>query len=601
MKRALISTMCFLWLGLAQAVAQEGQIDWDRAQQIHQKFLRRDRLTVEEQAYHDRAAKALRAKSGQKSDDGIDWEKAQRIHEKFERGDKLTDEEQGYHDRAAKALQSKNKPQQFGPVIKPPAGLRPLSDMTAEDRYKGEDGGLYGGGKNEPPKKHLQAALAQAKLIRPLDGDGKPDDNGKIVLISVGMSNTTQEFSTFVRLANADPAKSSKVVIVDGAQGGQTANVWANPGSLSPWDVLDQRLKRAGVTAQQVQVAWIKQAIPAPEYLGAFPKHAEVLKGHMVGLLDQLRKRFPNVRIAYLSSRIYAGYARTHLNPEPYAYESAFLVRWLIQDQIKGEEHLPKSPLLLWGPYLWADGEKGRKSDDLVWKPEDLGPDGTHPSPSGQRKVAELLLKFMKTDPTAKGWFMGSEDGRSLDLSDTRTTDADVKRLEGLDRLQCLYLSGTHITDAGLDCLKNSKELKELDLNGTQITDAGVERLRSLKQLECLYLSGTKITDAGLQHLKVLSRLQRLELSGTKVTDHGLKCLEGRRELEHLALEDTRITDAGLNDLKECNGLRSLELNRTQVTDKGVKELKKALPNCTIFREPVPVLIRRAPIRGFVH
>ena len=173
--------------------------------------------------------------------------------------------------------------------------------------------------------------------------------------------------------------------------------------------MLDQRLQQAGVTAQQVQVAWIKQAIPAPEYLGDFPKHAEVLKGHMVGLLKQLKERFPNVRIAYLSSRIYAGYATTHLNPEPYAYESAFVVRWLIEDQIKGESGSAKSPLLLWGPYLWADGEKGRKTDDLVWKPEDLGPDGTHPSDRGRRKVAELLLRFMKTDPTAKVWFTKSE------------------------------------------------------------------------------------------------------------------------------------------------------------------------------------------------
>src|SRR5438309_557350 len=31
-------------------------------------------------------------------------------------------------------------------------GLKPLTDMTAEDRYKGEAGGLYGGGKNEPPE-----------------------------------------------------------------------------------------------------------------------------------------------------------------------------------------------------------------------------------------------------------------------------------------------------------------------------------------------------------------------------------------------------------------------------------------------------------------
>jgi hypothetical protein len=102
-------------------------------------------------------------------------------------------------------------------------GLKPLTDMSGDDRYKGQDGGLYGGGKNDPPKEHLEAALQQAKLIQPLDAEGKPSDNGKIVMISVGMSNTTQEFSAFVRLANADPAKSPKVVIVDGAQGGMDA------------------------------------------------------------------------------------------------------------------------------------------------------------------------------------------------------------------------------------------------------------------------------------------------------------------------------------------------------------------------------------------
>jgi lysophospholipase L1-like esterase len=64
-----------------------------------------------------------------------------------------------------------------------------------------------------------------------------------------------------------------------------------------------------------------------------------------------------------------------------------------------------KAPLLLWGPYLWADGEQPRAADGLVWKPEDLGPDGAHPSESGRRKVAELLLQFFKTDATAKFWF----------------------------------------------------------------------------------------------------------------------------------------------------------------------------------------------------
>jgi len=201
-------------------------------------------------------------------------------------------------------------------------------------------------------------------------------------------------------------------VLVDGAQGGQTANLWANPGARNPWQGLDERLRYAHVTARQVQAAWIKQAMPGPEYLGEFPKHADVLRGHMVGLLGQLQQRFPNVRIAYLSSRIYAGYATTHLNPEPYAYESAFVVRRLIQEQGREEAGLAGAPVLLWGPYLWADGEKGRKLDSLIWKPADLGPDGTHPSPSGQGKVADLLLRFLKTDPTAKNWFLADKTAR---------------------------------------------------------------------------------------------------------------------------------------------------------------------------------------------
>ena len=365
--------ICLVLITAFQAIAQQGDIDWNRARQLRQRSLQ---------------------------------------------GEKLTEDEQSYLQRAIE-LRQKQKPQQRRPVeIKPPVGLNPLTDMN--DRYKGQDGGLYGGGKNEPPQGHLEAALQQAKLIQPLDADGKPSDNGKIVMISVGMSNTTQEFSAFVRLANADPAKSPKIVIVDGAQGGMDAKAWAvsgrpdQPGSRNPWEVLDDRLRQADVSHEQVQVAWVKQARIAPGSIGEFPKHAEEMKGHMVTILNMLKERFPNLRLAYLSSRIYAGYAKSTLNPEPYAFESAFVVRWLIQDQINGEPSLNydpakeavKSPLLLWGPYLWADGENGRKIDDLVWRPEDLGPDGTHPSDNGRRKVAELLLDFVKTDSTAKTWFV---------------------------------------------------------------------------------------------------------------------------------------------------------------------------------------------------
>ncbi len=65
-----------------------------------------------------------------------------------------------------------------------------------------------------------------------------------------------------------------------------------------------------------------------------------------------------------------------------------------------------KSPLLLWGPYFWSDGMTPRKSDGQVWERSDLVTDGTHPSDSGRKKVAEQLLSFFKTNAQAQTWFV---------------------------------------------------------------------------------------------------------------------------------------------------------------------------------------------------
>ena len=63
------------------------------------------------------------------------------------------------------------------------------------------------------------------------------------------------------------------------------------------------------------------------------------------------------------------------------------------------------APVLLWGPYLWADGTVPR-SDGLVWNCEDLADDGVHPSESGRQKVADMLLNFFTTDSLARVWFL---------------------------------------------------------------------------------------------------------------------------------------------------------------------------------------------------
>jgi hypothetical protein len=293
-------------------------------------------------------------------------------------------------------------------------GLIPLSDLGAA-HYQGFSGGLYGGGSNLRPPPHDAAGLALAGAMAPLDTLGNPNANGAIVLISIGMSNATQEFSAFVPKANADPLKNSRVHVIDCAKGGQATQDIRHP-DAAYWDTVATRLRGRGASPAQVQVAWIKEARRTPSE--PFPASAESLSRDLGAIVRLLKSKLPNLKLAYLTSRIYAGYASTTLNPEPYAYESGFAVRWLIEAQIAGEDSLNfdpgsgpvEAPWLAWGPYLWADGLEGR-SDGLTWACSDFSADGTHPSNSGRNKVADALLEFFKTDPTTMPWFLGGTVG----------------------------------------------------------------------------------------------------------------------------------------------------------------------------------------------
>jgi len=70
------------------------------------------------------------------------------------------------------------------------------------------------------------------------------------------------------------------------------------------------------------------------------------------------------------------------------------------------------------------------------------------------------------------------------------------------------------------------KPLVSVDLSDTKVSDAGLVHLKGLTKLQSLSLISTKVTDAGLVHLKGLTKLQSLNLSFSKVTDAGVKDLQ---------------------------------------------------------------------------
>jgi len=440
----------------ALAFAEPPAIDWDRAKALHQRASRGDTLSADEQKYYEEAKRALTEGRGPSNSrpggapvSDSDLQRAKAIHERKQSGQSVTEEEEKFlaeimrrrgggggssagdnaEVRRAKEIQRR---QQAGEKVseedakylaemlrkytgggggganqKPSdrpgtpvassellAKLVPLTEFKGD--YQGQDGGLYGGGSNEPPAALASRAKNAAAQVQPLGPDGKPDKDGKIVLISLGMSNTTQEFSAFKRIADNDSRRAKNVTIVDCAQGGRTAWVWAQQDQ--PWEEADRRIEAAGVKPAQVQVMWLKQANGGPS--GGFPAATDKLRDDVKKDIERARERYPNLRLIFLSSRIYGGYATTGLNPEPYAYEGAFAMREVIRTQPAD------GPTLLWGPYLWTAGEKGRAMDDFKWSREDCAPDGTHPSHSGQQKVAQLLLGFFTGDAYAKPWFV---------------------------------------------------------------------------------------------------------------------------------------------------------------------------------------------------
>lgn len=300
--------------------------------------------------------------------------------------------------------------------------LVPLTDLGT-DQYQGFAGGLYPEGKNERPAPHEAAGLALAKRVQPLDADGKPSKDGKIVLLAVGFSNTVQVFQGLMQAAREDKELNPSVVLVNGAQGGMSAHMIQNPNNgrgAMYWSRLDEQLKNAGVTRGQVQVVWLKETDPSP-HPGGFPKYTRDLQAELTTIVQLFPKRFPNVKLAYLSSRTYGGWAKAPPgrvggpgNSEPYSYETGFAVKWLIEQQLKGDAELNydpnkgavKAPWLSWGPYLWANGDSKRKDGFRFQLSDFRENDRMHHSPPGQAKMGRELLRFFKTDTTTRRWFV---------------------------------------------------------------------------------------------------------------------------------------------------------------------------------------------------
>jgi len=164
----------------------------------------------------------------------------------------------------------------------------------------------------------------------------------------------------------------------------------------------------------------------------------------------------------------------------------------------------------------------------------------------------------------------------ALQLRETQITGEGLAFLKEVPALKYLDFEKTNIGHTGLaNCKEWSETLESLQLKDTKISDADLAHLADFKALKSLNISNTSITDAGLVHLNKLNSLESLNVSNTSITDAGLVYLSKLKSLERLRVDNTEITDDGLMLLKNLPNLRNIHVMRTGVTNAGLEKFKQ--------------------------
>lgn len=198
------------------------------------------------------------------------------------------------------------------------------------------------------------------------------------------------------------------------------------------------------------------------------------------------------------------------------------------------------------------------------------------------------------------GWYQLDADKHVVEVNmvyaehegkryDNPYTDSDeaLRAARAFPRLERLLLHKAQATDEAMTSVEGLKELRWFFVwDAVKLTDAGVKHLAGLKRLENVHLSNGGLGDGTLEVLSTLPNLKAMSLQGNAFTNEGLAHLVGMEQLESLwvGLGKGEITDAGLVHLEGLTNLKTLDLQRTGVTEKGLDELKKALPGVRAFK-----------------
>ncbi|MBK7038092.1 MAG: T9SS type A sorting domain-containing protein [Bacteroidetes bacterium] len=295
----------------------------------------------------------------------------------------------------------------------PNTGLTPFLDLQT-GYYLGYQAGLYPGGSNELTGPHLKSGKTIANGIKPLDGDGNINFGDGVVLVAgFGPSVPGHIYNKFVEHVRTPSDKYDLNPCLDALNlcvgGKDIGYATIDSTSDSYWESLVQKVYDVGYTPEQVQIGWMyfnSKGLTVPPI---FPDKALETKALDIIFINKAKEHFPNLKIMYISSRHFGGYADTSIVEyyslaEPTSYQNSWTVKWLVEEQINNTNPMlqykganPKAPYIMWGPNFWCDGDAKRDYDDkkYICELSYSASDGYHLSDQQDSKDALDILDVM--------------------------------------------------------------------------------------------------------------------------------------------------------------------------------------------------------------
>lgn len=178
-----------------------------------------------------------------------------------------------------------------------------------------------------------------------------------------------------------------------------------------------------------------------------------------------------------------------------------------------------------------------------------------HWSFTWHRRAWQGMRTYVQLDLGRQAGTPGFDDGITIDdarylvarehgFADWAALTQALRRQAGTTSPDPRLSPSGRVTDDRLATMP-LEELTELDLSGSAVTDRGLEHLRRARRLEQLNLASTAVTDEGIVALRDCTMLRRLDLSWTATGDGALTALAGHERLAFFT-SGQLLTDAGL-------------------------------------------------------